>query len=351
MFKRFARRLPSPAMTVALAALFVALGGTTYAATGGNFILGNANSATSQTALTSSNAGKALNITQQSTGTGATALGLSVPAGKAPFTVNSGTKVANLNADKLDGLDSTGFLRNLVPLSLSGADATAAIRGTNTGTGNGLQGVTSASGASGVYGQNDGGGIGVAGRSNQANGIGVLGEALGVGGRAGQFNGDVGLSGNLNCSGCVGPSDISGKVGNADALDGIDSNGFVQGAGQAGGQAVAIPAGQNLWLGNPLLGFLRLIYACPANLASNGTFAFNNDSGSVANVFVESGGANPSYYQMNPGDQVQFPASTTGDSWHIQAQGALGIITIEAASVHRSGSNDCHVQAQALLTK
>src|SRR5437870_12301046 len=117
MFKRFARRLPSPAMTVALAALFVALGGTTYAATGGNFILGNANSATSQTALTSSNAGKALNITQQSTGTGATALGLSVPAGKAPFTVNSGTKVANLNADKLDGLDSTGFLRNLVPLS------------------------------------------------------------------------------------------------------------------------------------------------------------------------------------------------------------------------------------------
>ena len=30
--------------------------------------------------------------------------------GHAPFTVNSGTKVANLNADKLDGLDSTSFV-------------------------------------------------------------------------------------------------------------------------------------------------------------------------------------------------------------------------------------------------
>jgi hypothetical protein len=67
--------------------------------------------ATSQTGLTSNNAGKALNITQQNTGAGATALGLTVAAGKTPFTVNSGTKVANLNADKVDGLDSTAFLR------------------------------------------------------------------------------------------------------------------------------------------------------------------------------------------------------------------------------------------------
>ena len=37
----------------------------------------------------------------------ATALGLNVPAGKAPLTVNSDTRVANLNADKLDGRDVT----------------------------------------------------------------------------------------------------------------------------------------------------------------------------------------------------------------------------------------------------
>jgi hypothetical protein len=96
---------------ISLVSLFVALGGTAYAATGGNFILGNANTATAQTGLTSNNAGKALNITQLNTGTGATALGLSVPVGKPPMTVNSGTKVANLNADTLDGIDSTAFAK------------------------------------------------------------------------------------------------------------------------------------------------------------------------------------------------------------------------------------------------
>jgi hypothetical protein len=102
---------PSPAMAVALIALFIALTGTTYAATGGNFILGTPNTATSQTGLTSNNAGKALNVTQQNTGAGATALGLNVPSGKTPFTVNSSTKVTNLNADQLDGYHANGLTR------------------------------------------------------------------------------------------------------------------------------------------------------------------------------------------------------------------------------------------------
>src|SRR6476659_978851 len=107
MLKHFHR--PSPALVISVIALFVALGGTTYAATGGNFILGKANTASAQTGLASTNAGRVLSITQKSTGTGATALGLVVPAGKPPMTVNSGTKVANLNADRLDGIDSTAF--------------------------------------------------------------------------------------------------------------------------------------------------------------------------------------------------------------------------------------------------
>ncbi len=103
---------PSHGTVVAYLALFVALGGTTYAATGGNFILGKPNTANSQTSLTASPsfAGKALQLTNTNTGAGATALGLSVASGHAPFTVNTGTKVANLNADKLDGIDSSGSL-------------------------------------------------------------------------------------------------------------------------------------------------------------------------------------------------------------------------------------------------
>jgi hypothetical protein len=93
-------------------ALFVALGGTAIAADGGNFLLGRSNSASSMTSLTrtGANAGKGLQVTNTSTGAGATALGLNVASGHTPFTVNSATKVANLNADKLDGVDSTGFL-------------------------------------------------------------------------------------------------------------------------------------------------------------------------------------------------------------------------------------------------
>jgi len=100
---------PSPALVISLVALFVALGGTTYAATGGNFILGHGNKATSQSGLTSNNAGKTLNLTQQSTNAAATALSLNVPAGLPPMTVNSGMKVVNLNADMVDGIDSTGL--------------------------------------------------------------------------------------------------------------------------------------------------------------------------------------------------------------------------------------------------
>jgi hypothetical protein len=92
-----------------LAALFVALGGTTYAATGGNFILGKPNSAGATTSLSAPVAGKALQVTNASTSAGATGLGINVATGHSPFTVNSGTKVVKLNADQLDGIDSTGL--------------------------------------------------------------------------------------------------------------------------------------------------------------------------------------------------------------------------------------------------
>jgi hypothetical protein len=97
------------ANVMATIAVFMVLGGTTYAATGGNFILGKPNSASSTTSLSAPVAGKALQVTNTSTGAGATGLGINVASGHSPFTVNSGTKVANLNADKLDGVDSTGL--------------------------------------------------------------------------------------------------------------------------------------------------------------------------------------------------------------------------------------------------
>lgn len=122
-------RKPSPAMIVALVALFVALSGVGVAANGGNFILGHANSATLSTALSAPVVGgKALQVTNTNTSNPAsTALGLSVAAGHAPFTVNSAVKVANLNADLVDGLDSSALQQRVAGTCASGS----AINGVN----------------------------------------------------------------------------------------------------------------------------------------------------------------------------------------------------------------------------
>ncbi|MDQ3878433.1 MAG: hypothetical protein M3290_08825, partial [Actinomycetota bacterium] len=47
-------------------------------------------------------------------GGGGTAATFSVDAGVPPFTVDSPTKVENLNADSLDGMDSSAFLGSVV---------------------------------------------------------------------------------------------------------------------------------------------------------------------------------------------------------------------------------------------
>jgi hypothetical protein len=88
-------RRPSPAIVIATGALFIALSGTAYAATGGTFILGKPNTAKSVTALTNS---------------AGTALSLSSKAGTPPLTVNSGVQVPNLNASVVDGYSAYSFV-------------------------------------------------------------------------------------------------------------------------------------------------------------------------------------------------------------------------------------------------
>ena len=126
MNRPFLRRYPSPSLVVSVIALVIALGGAGYSATGGNFILGNSNSASTPTLLQGPIATRTLQVNNGSTTAGATALSLSVVAGHPPMKVNSSTKVANLNADKLDGLDSTHFSqKTVIPFNLApGANST-----------------------------------------------------------------------------------------------------------------------------------------------------------------------------------------------------------------------------------
>src|SRR2546423_1225663 len=77
----------------------VASGGIAAAATGGALTLGHANSAGKTTSL-------------KNTGSGATLALVAGRSGQAPLAVSSNAgKAKNLNADKLDGFDSSAFAR------------------------------------------------------------------------------------------------------------------------------------------------------------------------------------------------------------------------------------------------
>jgi hypothetical protein len=104
-------RKPTPAMVVALAALFVALGGVGIAANGQSLILGSTNnSATAQTRLAAPVNAAALRIDNTNTGADATSLSLLAAPGHQAFKVNTQTKIRDLNADQLDGRSSEYFL-------------------------------------------------------------------------------------------------------------------------------------------------------------------------------------------------------------------------------------------------
>jgi hypothetical protein len=345
MWKRLSGRL-SPSIVISLMALFVSLGGAGYAATGGNFILGTPNTATSETSLTASGTtANALKVTNSNTAAGATPLRLVATAGHAPLAVNQTTKVPLLNVDMLDGIDSTGFIRRGFAQTAAVNTVGGLVDVTNTGTTNGVQGRTGSATASGVYGENtSGGGFGVAGRAG-SSGHAIYGDNTGSG-FAGYFEDKVHIGGQLDCNNCVDGADVTGKVGDADNLDGLDSSAFMH--GKAVGQALAEGPNDHVFLGPPMAGFVRLSYQCPGTLTNNGLLHVYNDSGSTANLFIESGDANPTYRQMAAGDHFFVNAAASGDSFHIQAQGALGILTIEAATVHRA--SDCHAQAQGVLT-
>lgn len=85
----------------------------------------------------------------------------SFTAAGAPFSVSSTTKVTNLNADLLDGLNSSAFLQSIpVPLLLSGTNSSQIIRGQNASSAQdsvGIRGIsTSSSGRTyGIYGVSD----------------------------------------------------------------------------------------------------------------------------------------------------------------------------------------------------
>ncbi|HEV8421550.1 MAG TPA: hypothetical protein VGR13_09370 [Actinomycetota bacterium] len=88
------------------AIVMVSTAGLAGSGIGAVFNLGRTNRVNAQSTLKGSTKARTLQLTNAGSGS---ALGLSVRAGRAPMKVNSGVKVANLNADRLDGRDSSIF--------------------------------------------------------------------------------------------------------------------------------------------------------------------------------------------------------------------------------------------------
>jgi hypothetical protein len=95
---RLKLRRPSHATVVAYVALFVAMGGTATAATGGSFILGGKNAA------------RDISVLQRPAGS---PLSLRSGNGAAPLKVSSTARVPRLNADTVDGVHASTLLRSL----------------------------------------------------------------------------------------------------------------------------------------------------------------------------------------------------------------------------------------------
>ncbi len=108
---RIGRNFISGAAVGAVVATLVCIGDVALAGNGIGSVLhlGTKNTVNNTTRLTGSSSKPLLDIRQR--GTGASALHLHVQPGVQPLVVNSTGWVRNLNADYLDGIDSSGFVR------------------------------------------------------------------------------------------------------------------------------------------------------------------------------------------------------------------------------------------------
>jgi hypothetical protein len=139
---------------------------------------------------------------------------------------------------------------------------------------------------------------------------------------------------------------------NSDKVDGRDSTDFVRGPGQAAGHALDLPEGSG---GTALFDFTELeglgstvAYNCPNPTTSQGTLTVLNDNDSSMNLFSDNGLADPVHTTIASGARHNQATNPSGEHITVQVWQGSRLATIEVFSVH--SANECHVQAQALVT-
>ncbi len=271
-------------------ALVIGAASTAWSATGGNFILGKANGATTVSKLTASIAGPALTLVNNSTAAAATALNISVASGKAPLKVNAAAGTAtNLSADKIDGMDSSAFYAAGSKVAdselLDGKDSTE-----------------------------------FANASHPHSGADIT-------------------------TGTVAEPRIDALI----ARDSEVVNRYMEGRGHARHGALALAAGTTRFFFDMPSPGLVVMYTCPTDLASNGQLSIRNNGSETVNLFSDNGSTNPNHFgQLAPNQTFHQGAAAGGEFITLQVQGS-SVTTIDVFSAHRS--NDCHVQAQGIATR
>lgn len=125
IFEKVVRVGRATTFLVGLAVILALTVGVTTAALAGTgigavFNLGQLNPVDAASRLVGSVAGPSLQIDNNSTGKGATALDLQTEAGRPPLKVNSDARVVNLNADEVDG-------RSVGEIGMNGLERVSAV--------------------------------------------------------------------------------------------------------------------------------------------------------------------------------------------------------------------------------
>jgi hypothetical protein len=135
---------------------------------------------------------------------------------------------------------------------------------------------------------------------------------------------------------------------NASLLDGRDSTEFVDGGGTIHRAAdSALSPGSTLTL---TTGLATISYACPNNLASNGTITFTNNNGGLAPVWTDDG-ASVGFNRVGVAP-LNIGAAAGGDHVTIGSQHQQQpnrTVDADVFSVHDQGFQVCSVLIQAIV--